>query len=168
MCLPVCAGAPRRRLRARVVLGGSDGTTLRTAEIISETYDSPYVRDGATLSGCGGSVPQFAGKPRTESAELDGHTWSPVAGAAFAAAGPGGALQAAGGPSADASRGGASGRLLLPLGAWVAVRPGDESITVEAGVLLDGGARRRVGTATYGADKRLRTVELVTEERGGL
>ena len=173
VCLPVCGGGgsdPARRVRARVTLGGnSEGaTTLATAELVSETYDSPYVRDGATLSGCGGSVPQFSAKPRTDPEALDSAKWTPASGAAFTTTGAGDALEPAGAPAADAGRGTPCGRLLLPLGAWVAVRGGDTDspLTVEAGVLLNDGARRRVGTVTFGGEgRRLQRVELVVEDR---
>lgn len=172
VCLPVCGDAPARRVRVRVTLGGnSEGEiTLSTAELVSETYDSPYVRDGATLSGCGGSVPQFSGRPRTAAEALDSATWTPASGAAFTTTGVNGALEPAGTPAADAGRGTPAGRLLLPLGAWVAVRGGGDdnnaALTVEAGIILNEGARRLVGTATFGGEgRRLQRVELVVEDR---
>jgi hypothetical protein len=179
-CLPLppapdAAAAPsdRRRLRFRIVLGAgrADGPAsvgLASVEQMSEKYDSPYVRDGASLSGCGGGVPAFSGRARLEAGALDGSRWAAAEGGASFGVAAGGGLAPTGSPPApDSARGGAQGRLLLPLDAWVAVRAGGEGggVAVEAGVVVDGGAARRVAVARYGEDGRLAGVDLVVEAR---
>ena len=133
--------------------------SLKTVEVHSETFDSPYCVSGATLSGCGGSVPQFSSKARTAAEELDGFggggaslTWAPVVegddGAAAAtttsrafvfSAASASLAPSASPPPARKARGGPPGRLLLPLGSWATLRPSaapEGGVVFEAGVLI--------------------------------
>ena len=172
-CLPLSERAPgggRRRLRlvlfaaaaAAPPSGGSPPSpppaSLETVEVHSETFDSPYCVSGATLSGCGGSVPQFSSKARTAAEELDGGalSWAPVVVATGAEGGGGGDAAAATSraficksstslspslspPPARKARGGPQGRLLLQLGSWATLRPSaapEGGVVFEAGVLL--------------------------------
>ena len=180
-CLPLAERAPgggRRRLRlvlfaeapAAAAAADADAApsapsppllpaSLKTVEVHSETFDSPYCVSGATLSGCGGSVPQFSSKARTAAEELDGFggggaslTWAPVVegddGAAAAtttsrafvfSAASASLAPSASPPPARKARGGPPGRLLLPLGSWATLRPSaapEGGVVFEAGVLI--------------------------------
>ena len=157
-CLPLEERAPgggRRRLRL-VLFADADASSssLKTVEVHSETFDSPYCVSGATLSGCGGSVPQFSSKERTAAEELDGSggsgplSWAPVAedgGATSASrafvfsASSASLTPSPNPPPARKARGGPQGRLLLPLGSWASLRPSaapEGGVVFEAGVIL--------------------------------
>lgn len=199
-CLPLAETAPgggRRRLRLVLFAEAAPSppdlpSSLKTVEVHSETFDSPFIVSGATLSGCGGSVPQFSSKERTAAEELDGGggggslSWSPVvadgaAAEATATASRAFVFSAASAslnpspnpPPARKARGGPQGRLLLPLGSWATLRPSaapEGGVVFEAGVLLSSGdespsrRRRKVMTAAYSGTGELTGVLLATEE----
>jgi hypothetical protein len=203
-CLPLserAAGGGRRRLRLVLLAPSSPPASpaaplpasLEAVEVQSETFDSPFCVSGATLSGCGGSVPQFSSKARIAAEELDGGgggslSWTPVVesgddgGAATTSrafvfdAASASLTPSTTFPPARRARGGAAGRLLLPLGCWAALRPSaapEGGVVFEAGVLLapaaevsstPRGRRRKVVTVTYSGAGELTGVLLATEE----
>ena len=202
-CLPLSETAPgggRRRLRlvlfAPSLVSPSSPlpSALEPVEVHSETFDSPFCVSGATLSGCGGSVPQFSSKERTAAEELDSGamSWAPVDDGAAAATSRAFVFDAASAslipsptfPPARKARGGPQGRLLLPLNCWATLRPSaapEGGVVFEAGVLLSSNGesanssalrrRRKVMTAAYSGAGQLTGVLLATEEavkgRGG-
>ena len=193
-CLPLtesALGGGRRRLRLVLFAAAAPSSSplslpasLETVEVHSETFDSPFCVSGATLSGCGGSVPQFSSKARTAAEELDGSlSWAPVVGddgtattssrafvfdAASASLNP----SRNNPPPARKARGGPLGRLLLPLSCWASLRPSaapEGGVVFEAGVLISDSSSpprrlRKVMTAAYSGTGELTGVLLATEE----
>ena len=140
-------------------------------ELFSEKRYGPYIGGSDSLAGCGGGVAPFARTEAVGAAAVERGDWCVIGGVALALAADGAAPPTT--PPADAARGSAPGRLLLPLGAWAAVRPAaGGGVVVEAGVVAkgteDGGGQvRRSGAAAYDAAGALVGVTLVAETAGG-
>jgi hypothetical protein len=159
---------PPRRVRAVLTLAADPlaaagepsssppSVILTGVELFSEKRYADFSNGSDSLAGCGGGVGPFAGGARLEPAALDGE-WAPAAGTA-----------------ADPARGtdgGAGTRLLLPLGAWAAVRPAADGVVVEAGFVVEsgdaGGSVRRAGVAAFDGAGRLVDTRLSAETAGG-
>jgi len=182
-CVAADGSVSPRRVRAVLTLA-ADPTSesdpappiLTGVELFSEKRYGPYAGGTDSLAGCGGGVAPFARGARLEGGSLERGDWRVEAGVRAGVYPP--VPPAV--PAPDPARGSPAGlRLLLPLGAWAAVRPasgggggaGARGVTVEAGLVAGGGGAgglvRRSGAATFDAGGLLVSVELVAETAAG-
>lgn len=177
-CVAANGSVSPRRVRAVVSVAAAPASDrasprppiLAGVELFSEKRYGDYIGGTDSLAGCGGGVGPFARTQALEAGALERGDWSVVRGVVTQSPPPAGAALTF--PPADAARGSDTGRLLLPLGAWVAVRPAaNGGVVVEAGVVAtgsaDGGVVRRSGAAEFDAGGTLLGVSLVAEVAGG-
>ena len=173
-CVAADGSVSPRRVRAVLSVAADPTSTsvppspvLVGVELFSEKRYGPYAAGRDSLAGCGGGVGPFARKDRLEEGVVERGDWRVEGGVRVSA----GAPSSSSSPAPDPARGSALGRLLLPLGAWAAVRACEGGVVVEAGVVADGGAGdlvRRTGAASFdAASGALQSVELVAETAGG-
>lgn len=171
MRLELCLGAthsttasqePPKRQRVRLVysLGQAGGQwQVQQLHISRERFDR--VQDGRReLAGCGGGLPAFASGPRAEREQVVARGWQAAQGAVYEVD-EGGAFRLAGRqPQQGASWSCACGEpavQLLPLGLWSSVSGQGGDLVVEAGILLEDAATRRVAGRRFAAGKLVTT-----------
>ena len=161
-CLPL-GGAGQQVQRVRVVHALRRMTAQSVwrsmgVELHAERYDSPH-SGRVELQGCGGGLESFSATEPLAEAALGG-AWT-ASGLRFAGGGAGAEAVEAEAWSFEALR---PTLLRLPLGVWSSCVVEGDSLSLAAGVLLEGGAAMRVATREVRGGQ-LSEARLLTLER---